>query len=203
VCGAGCAVAGGGKQCNDGPSEPCCSQCQYKPNPCDDNDKCTKDDICQPIESIMQKKSVCRGVSKCNTYKDVCTYEECDPKVGVCTKKTLADGAACGLTGTEPKDWNLCESRCVAGVCEFKKLSCDDQAVSMGMMLKLVDEKSCDAYGCNPKTGTCELGPKPDKPCNDGNGCTVNDKCTPDAAQGGKLVCGGDPKVCDGPAQVR
>ena len=194
VCGAGCASAGSAKQCNDGPTQPCCEQCQFRPKACDDNNKCTKDDVCRVDESIQGKTSVCRGESRCPVPKDTCTYYECDPKVGNCDKKTVENGKACGLAGSDPNTWDLCKARCVDGECQFRETSCDAQATAMGMMLKEIDPSSCEDYGCNPKNGLCELGPKPGKTCNDGNGCTVNDICQADPT--GALVCTGEAKVC-------
>ena len=65
----------------------------------------------------MAGTSVCKGEPKCPTAPDVCTSYECNPATGDCSTKTLADGAACGATGTDKATWDLCSFECRAGRC--------------------------------------------------------------------------------------
>ena len=189
LCGAGCGMAGSVKQCSEGPNEPCCQSCQFKPLPCDDKNKCTKDDVCDPVASLMGGKSVCKGVPSCPTAPDTCTQFTCDPATGACNKKTEMDGAACGPTGSDPKNWDRCSFQCSGGQCVGKTVSCDMPV----MMPTAADLASCTGYSCNPATGMCDAGPKPGKPCNDGDQCTLNDVCK---QVGTDVVCQGDLNDC-------
>ena len=186
VCGAGCGAAGSVKQCSDGPAEPCCQACQFQPLSCNDNNKCTKDDKCDPVASLMAGKSVCKGVPVCPTPGDTCTTFTCNPLSGNCEKSVAMDGAACGPTGSKPETWDRCQFECRGGTCVGKTVTCDT-----GMMVG--DGKDCTGYLCNPKSGICEAGPKPGKPCNDGNLCTLNDVCK---QVGADVVCQGELNDC-------
>lgn len=135
---------------------------------------------------------MCTGESVCPTPTDTCTFYTCNPASGDCTKGTRQDGDACGPTGSAESTWDKCNFECRAGRCVGKVTNCDsaDQTVT--------DPASCTGYSCNPRTGMCEAGPKPGKPCNDGNSCTANDICKD---SGGKVVCAGELNQCaDQPA---
>lgn len=188
VCGTGCGLAGGAKQCEEGPAEPCCAACQFKPLPCDDGNKCTKNDKCDVLASIQGKRSVCSGEPVCPTPSDTCTFFTCDPASGACTEGTADDGAACGPTGSDEATWDRCAFECRAGRCVGKVTNCDSAD------MQVTDAASCDGYSCNPRSGKCELGPKPNKACNDGNSCTSNDKCV--AGPGAQVTCQGELNTC-------
>jgi hypothetical protein len=186
VCGTGCGMAGQSRQCIEGPSDPCCKACQFQALTCDDQNKCTKNDKCDVNASIMGGKSVCKGEPVCPTSPDVCKSFRCDPASGSCVESTLPDFAPCGATGTDPSTWDLCSFHCLGGRCVGKETKCVGQTMEL-------NRTSCDEFSCNPKTGKCEPGPKPGKPCNDENSCTFNDICKQVGAQ---VVCQGEFNTC-------
>jgi hypothetical protein len=100
--------------------------------------------------------------------------------------KGKADFSPCGAAGTDPSTWDLCSSACIGGRCVAKETKCAGQTPELS---------SCNSFGCNPKTGLCEAGPKPGKPCNDENSCTFNDICK---QVGSQVVCQGEQKSCSG-----
>ncbi len=81
------------------------------------------------------------------------------------------DGTACTVS-------NLCADAgtCHAGVCEASIRDCND-------------DNECTNDYCDPETGACVNEPI-DKPCDDGNACTVNDMCS-------NGVCAGEMMDCD------
>jgi hypothetical protein len=173
-----------GSQCIVGASEPCCMNCTFQRLPCNDGNRCTKNDACDVAASIASAKSVCRGEAICPTNPDVCTAYRCDPATGNCLVGTLPDGSACGAAGTDPSTWDLCTFECRNGRCTAKQVLCDARPTA---------SDDCNANGCNPQTGKCEQGPKPGKACNDNDACTTNDVCRQVGAQ---IVCRGESVTC-------
>ncbi len=109
----------------------------------------------------------CAGLS-CDDG-DPCTQDECGsaglcvhlPATGTCT-----DGNACTTA-----------DHCVAGKCVGDPTNCDDK-------------DTCTTDSCDQKTGCAHL-PLDGTPCDDGDGCTLNDLCHAG-------VCGtGLPPTCD------
>jgi hypothetical protein len=164
---------------------------------CDDGNKCTTGDQCQGGQ--------CRGTPVVCPAPDQChTAGSCDPGTGACSN-TKPDGSTCD-------DGNQCTvgDACRSGICApGTPKSCDDGNACT------ID--SCDpAHGCNhmpnPDCSPCstdtdcnDFNPCTDDtcadgrclhtnnvaPCDDGDGCTVNDVC-----QGGRCTPG-SPRSCD------
>lgn len=174
----------GGGQCVGGPA----------PN-CNDNNPCTIDTCdavtgCKhtPVEAgtSCDDATVCNGVAKCElgangifckagTAPDcdddnVCTNDTCDPVTGCKHANNTADcsdGSLCTLV-----------DKCSGGVC-----------VGSGAP-NCNDNEPCTTDSCVAATG-CKNAPKvDDTACDDGNGCTMGDKCG-----GGK--CAGVGQSCD------
>src|SRR4029077_5640226 len=87
-------------------------------------------------------------------------------------------GAACN-------DGDLCTTgdTCQAGACHA------------GPPVDCEDEAGCTVRACDPATGTChDTGVKPElSPCEDGNFCTVNDRCfCGTCSPGNKRYCPAD-----------
>jgi hypothetical protein len=114
-CVTGRCVAGPPRDCSDGNS--CtidfCSRfqraCIHLPRPpgalCDDGDRCTLNDRCQP-------GAVCRGTARNCNDNNSCTTDRCDPATGACVNTPGPDGALCD-------DANPCtgSDRCTMGRC--------------------------------------------------------------------------------------
>jgi len=138
--------------------------CTYEmlTGPCDDGSVCTVGDTCN--------NGACVGSSMldCNDGKP-CTDDVCNPVSG-CQHSVTADYTAC-------EDGNYCTENdyCQAGAC------------ASGTQKNCDDGNPCTAEQCAPSTG-CVYAPAPaGTPCDDDDGCTINDKC------GGGQCNGGDP----------
>ena len=166
------------------------AKCVGSPVVCDDGQPCTKDScdkakgcVNAPTPAVgCSDGNACTGADKCTTKgacvgskvtcndKNTCTLDTCNPASG-CVYTKL-QGAACN-------DGEVCTvgDACANGVCAGAPRSCDDG-------------KSCTTDSCNTKAG-CVHAVQSGKACNDGNECTVNDKCNT------KAVCTGGKKNCN------
>ena len=84
------------------------------------------------------------GSAKCPVPHDTCTQYECNEEQSTCMMTTSPDGAACGVTGSDPSTWDMCRWRCETGVCRYDEVSCDAEATAMGMTLQQADPFTCD-----------------------------------------------------------
>jgi len=158
-----------GEQCDVGTnSNPCCVQCQFTRNPCSDNNGCTDTDICNG-------NGTCIGNYKCPS-SSTCASVSCDPNVGNCVTTNAPNTTICN------GNRNLCQSRCLNGLCNNATTVCPPQN----------NASLCMTPVCQPSTGVCQLVPSNGVPCNDGNSCTSSDTCV-------KGVCTGVPIVCPQP----
>jgi hypothetical protein len=145
----------------------------------DDNDGDPDGTDCQPLDATVSHGAVeaCNGVDDdCNGQRDegylcndndACTVDACDSVTGTCSN-TLKD---CD-------DQNHCTSdKCVGGACVNLAKSCSDG-------------NQCTADDCNPTTG-CVFTPTPGLVCDDGDACTIGDKCDTVA------TCTGTSRSCD------
>jgi len=219
--GAGAACVPHGEKNPANPCEICNAQTQASgwsawSGPCDDADPCTAGDACG--------NHVCAGEPyTCDDGLD-CTTEVCDG-TGGCKVTEVAEGfcaigGACVEAGTlseentclwcapalDPLGWSAndlpCEDgdpcttgdRCADGVCVAgSRVSCDDE--------NLCTDDRCDAAqgGCVHVDNTA--------PCDDGNPCTVGDRCENGACAPGELNaceceqdsdCPDDANLCNG-----
>ncbi len=156
-----------GVTCND--ANPCTSDscdpvagCTYRPNtaPCEDGDPCTAGDRCSG--------GTCVGGSTLSCDDgNVCTDDSCVAGLGcahVNNRAACNDGNPCTLTDT-----------CNGGACSGTLRNCNDANI-------------CTDDSCDSGTGACVNAPNTAL-CNDGDACTINDRC---AAR----VCGGTVRNC-------
>lgn len=145
------------KSCDDG--NPCTrDSCQNGPaglcvntphsDACDDGDACTVSDSCAT--------GTCKGTTRtCNDFNE-CTEDSCDPAKGcvyVPKDGTCNDGDGCTLNDL-----------CVGGRCVGTPIDCDDN-------------DSCTTDSCSG--GLCRNIAKGDgDSCDDGNDCTLIDRCS-------------------------
>ena len=133
------------------------SGCVFTPNPggsCEDGDACTEGDTCT-------EEGVCApGVELSCDDQQACTRDTCDPSTGCVFTPTpgepCSDGDECTLE-------DACDE---AGTCApGEAVICDDQSM-------------CTTDGCDPDTGSCVFTPlPPESACEDGDPCTVGDRC--------------------------
>ena len=200
----GCVPTNNTKACDDGsvctPNDACAGGACVpgKAISCDDSNVCT-DDACDPLKgcaSVATTKAcddgnVCSTGDTCTAGKcaatggkscddsNPCTVDTCDA-LGGCVNKASADGAACGAAG--------CTSAGFQGAATCKAGSCSKPAA-----IPCVDKNPCTSELCNPSQGC--LYPNNTDPCDDGNGCTIGDKCLGGSCTGVASGCD-DGKPC-------
>ena len=168
-CQGGACKAGGAKDCDDGKvctDDGCDAKtgCGYTANskPCDDGDSCSEGETCKAGKCA-------HGPDKC-VDGNVCTDDSCDDK-GVCSFQT--NNKPCDADGTVCTVGDGCGGgKCLPGAAT----ACDDA-------------NPCTDDSCDAKVGCVFANHQ--KPCNDGNACTLGEAC-------GAGKCGnGLPLVCD------
>ena len=172
--------------------------CQTRPRDCDDTNPCTRD---RCIE-LLGTGCIHLPVS-CDDGVD-CTLDSCDPGTGECVH--APDHGAClgfpPCTVGQCDPTNGCEihARCrdanpcttdscdwITGRCSYTPVECDD-------------DNACTADACDRDTGECMHTQVADgSSCDDGNVCTVADRCLAGACSpGAPRGCGdGDPCTSD------
>lgn len=155
-------ACGDGNPCTDDSCDPM-TGCVNRPNtvPCEDGDPCTTGDRCSG--------GVCRSGALLT----------CDDG-NVCTNDLCVTGLGCAHTNnTSPcNDGNPCT---LGDVCN--RGSC------LGTLRDCSDTNVCTDDSCDPSTGAC-VHTNNTASCDDGNRCTINDRCA-----GGS--CGGTPRDCN------
>ena len=131
---------------------------------CNDGDACTLVDVCVNGE--------CAGTAKpCEEDDNPCTVQTgCDGGNGECLFQNMPDDTTCN-------DDNACTEgdACESGVCTSATPKvCDDA-------------NPCTNDNCSPKTG-CSSFPNTSF-CDDGDLCTVDDKCLQGQCNGQELAC--------------
>ncbi len=126
--------------------------------PCDDGDACTTGDKCNAgAQCIFGKKTDCDD-------KNPCTVDTCSTTSGGCQYANAVDVSCDDGDKCTGDDKGV--DTCVAGKCASVKKVC-------------TSTNPCQGSECNPKTGNCD--PKKTdnsgKDCDDGDLCTVKDKC--------------------------
>lgn len=174
----------GTKNCDDG--NPCTDDacdpkvgCTTKNNTalCDDQDACTTGDVCS--------SAACQpGSSKACSDGNPCTTDGCDKGKG-CTFDNVGLGTPCGSPGCVGLSYAVTPT-CASGVCQqAAKQDCNDA-------------NPCTNDTCSVTSG-CNHLPNAEV-CDDGNACTVLDKCTMGKCQSGavKLCSDANPCTIDG-----
>ncbi len=197
-----CATCDVAADCDD--QNPCtgddcvAERCAYVYNaaPCNDGDLCTTDDLC----ALGQ----CGGRSVNCDDQNPCTSDSCVVGVGCAHRFTCACDDAADCDDDNPCTTDLCNG---AGECTYDNRSapCDDGnactggtvcaggACGGGTRVACDDQTSCTLDSCDPTSGCVHTSLGLNAPCNDGNPCTVNERC--DSVD----QCGnGVAKSCDG-----
>ena len=156
-----------------GTCDPAAGACSNPPQAdgiaCDDGSLCTQSDTCAAGVCVGSNPVTCTAQDQCHVIG------VCDPATGVCSNPTAANGTACD-------DGDRCTQTdaCQAGLCVG------------GNPVVCPAEDQCNAAGvCDPATGSCSIGAKPDGTgCDDGDGCTQIDQCLAGACVGSNpVVC--------------
>lgn len=138
---------------------------------------------CDPVLRCIPDSGLCvpdTDTPRCPAPADPCRTSSCDEVSGECVERFLPDltecesGSKCFEAGT-----------CRAGACQ--------QAP------RCADEDPCTEDRCDAATGTCSHPPADGASCEDGDSCTLDDKCLAGAcAPGAARVCDdGNPCTID------
>jgi cysteine-rich repeat protein len=198
-----CEAGGDGRVCTSTPLE----------GPCDDGDPCTEGDscvdgVCVPGEAVCECEDdadcavhddgdLCNGVMACQggvcrldpetivtcdtPPPGSCRSVRCDPDTGLCASSPLSD-VSCD-------DGDPCSGPdvCIDGTCVGTgEVDCDDA-------------NPCTDEHCDAESG-CVIVPRPGRGCDDGDACTVDDRCGEEGecAGGAERDCSdGDPCTDD------
>ncbi len=155
----------GDDACSETRCDPATGECvrHSRPDgtPCDDGLVCTLNDVCQA--------GVCEGTPIVCDDGNQCTEGQCDEATGGCV--FIERDWPCD-NGNKCTIGDMCrDGICVAG--ELK--DCDDDNI-------------CTANSCSPTEGC--IATSIDRPCDDGDACTRNDRCIDGE-------CVGEPIDCD------
>lgn len=150
----------------------------FNTNPCSDGNVCTVGDVCS--------NGVCSGTldaapAACNDGND-CTVDSCDPAgnrgAGACVSTNRSGSCNDGQFCTR-------DDSCGDGVCAgtpYVPETCNDG-------------NGCTDDSCNPLAaegaGACTNAPNTD-PCDDGQYCTENDRCSGGSCSGAARSCSDD-----------
>jgi len=152
-----------------------------RPKVCDDGNPCTADSCKDGACVFKAVAAYCDDHDAC-TVQDRCLAGVCvgNPKPG-CACLSDVDCAALDQPG--PCEGELA---CLEGACRVKpgtRPACDTWPAP-----------PCKRYACDAATGGCKLVDRPDdEPCDDGNPCTLGEKCFFGACYGVNLcTCGAD-----------
>ena len=146
---------------------------------CDDGNACTADDACDPATG----ECVFAAVEACDDDNYCTDGDACDPATGDCVGTTRPicscdDDAYC----QQFDDGDLCNGlyTCHGGVCEPDPTTVVDCQQP---------ESDCQVAVCVADTGACQQLPVEDgAACEDGDLCTIHDKCAEGACAAGPPV---------------
>ena len=167
--------------------------CVFVPNDnvCDDGNSCTKNDRCEANKCVGDSGDdcACGDDDDCTAFDDgnlcngsvKCVFGEC--------KVPQSSVTVCADAGDNPCVKNLCEAatgNCAPVIRENGRPCDDSDACTIGDLCKqglcvgsaprsCDDGNECTVDSCDPATGC--LGAFSLYPCDDEDGCTVNDHC--------------------------
>ena len=211
-------------KCNTGINLKGTCKAQPKSGSCNDEDKCTDNDICVNSGGL----GICQGTPK-TCPGNQCNTGKCDKTTGFCVNVPLSGSVKCddndkcsendtcqaGVCKGSPMDCSPFTDTCNTGICnsgtgkcmkvaKSGTIKCDDtdkctdnDICSNGVCkgsAKVCAGDQCNSGTCDKSSGTCKQVYKAGG-CNDSNPCTLNDTC---ADVSGKGVCQGTAKVCAG-----
>ncbi|MGB0591688.1 MAG: hypothetical protein ACPGU1_18585 [Myxococcota bacterium] len=181
--------------------------------PCNDGSVCTADDTCAPQGFCRGTPLECDDASPCTT--DSCVYDAgCvhTPAPGIacddgdlctgndrCSEAGLCVGGPIDCSDTNPCTDTWCDP-VVGCLAEANHAPCDDlnactapdycqNAVCRGAPLSCVDDDPCTVDACDLEQG-CMNPPLPEGSlCDDGDGCTHDDRCLADTCIGLTSTC--------------
>ncbi len=190
---------------------------------CNDNNACTANDTCKAGKCVAADGSTCDDGNPCTA--DLCSLTQgcyhtlanggaCDDG-NLCTAEDLCSGGAClGKLQNSCSDGNPCTNDvcegakgCVStavtsGACDDNNPctlgdGCKNGVCSGGTPKPCSDSQPCTLDICDSKTGTCVFTPVADEEkCEDGNPCTVSDKCGSGKCKAGPPRECGDGNPC-------
>ncbi len=137
------------------------------PGPCDDGNSCSKNDVCG--------NGICAGVALVCDDSEPCTDDACD-----------ASGSGCVFTASAKScdDGNVCT----------QGDKCGNKVCNSGATKVCTDGNACTDDSCDQDSG-CKFTTN-FNPCDDGNVCTVGDKCGGGKCQGSGAPS--TPESCNG-----
>lgn len=167
--------------------------CKGTPRTCaQDNDVCTTD-ACDPATGQCVRTFNVAGCDDANwcTIDDACALGRCTGRPRDCSDGNACTNDYCIQDGN---DIGHCEARPFQGACEDGDLctlgeTCGVDGVCRGGEPRTCNDfNACTDDACYPDVG-CVFQPNANA-CDDGDPCTVSDKCTAGA-------CKGSPRNCD------
>jgi len=188
--------------------------------PCDDKDLCTEKDVCKDGKcaggpaTVCDDKNVCTD-DACNPAsgcyaapnKDVCDDAnpctgdgQCaDGKCGAGKPISCDDGSPCTADSCDKATGKCVYTPQVApcddgDACTLKD-ACQNGKCTPGTTTTCDDKKECTSDVCDPKSGQCVFTPIDDT-CEDGNLCTIGDKCGNGACLPGAATVCDDGNAC-------
>jgi hypothetical protein len=166
--------------CHDRVCDEAIDACAVRPEPngagCDDGAFCTVADAC--------RDGTCQGAPRdCGAaVAGPCQRGLCDESRDACAAQPKPDGSACS-------DADACTRTdvCAGGVCRG------------GDRVQCTPDDPCRVAGvCDRATGVCSIPPRPDGTrCDDGDACTVADRCLDGRCTGDRLPDADADGVCD------
>ncbi len=172
----GCVESASTASCDDG--NPCtvgdtCADkaCQAggQPLDCDDDNPCTID-ACDPVLGCTHD-----AFAKCND-EDPCTNDSCIVATGACVNEAFLgacdDGEPC-TTGETCEADGLCDGGAPTS-CDDVNVCTTDACIPGEGCVNLFRNEDCSGDSCGPAT------------CDDGEPCTINDRCVAGECFGGK-----------------
>ncbi len=175
---------------------------------CSDQNPCTINDRC--IEGA------CIGSNLNCDDQNPCTSNQCDPRIGchfeiivnqscddqnpctqndICLQTGQCAGSEIGCACENDSDCHVFDdqNQCNGGViCQKDRLPyrCVNQNTPTLCELPNTENADCMEINCDPTTGECVLDPiNENGMCNDGNACTISDRCTQGKCIGSVLNC--------------
>jgi len=184
----GCTATANFANCSDGnlctTADACAGgTCKGDVKACDDNNACTGDSCKADTGNCVHLAldATCTDDNPC-TEGDICTSGKCAPgKPANCGDGNLCTDDACaGIEGcTHVANCNGCSDGNPCSVFD----TCAE-TVCVGQTKDCQDSEPCTADSCKADTGACLHLPQAGA-CEDGNACTLGDKCG-----GGKCLAG-------------
>ncbi len=168
-----------------------------------DHEYCDNQQVCDGVETCSGTQGCIDGDPLYCNDGIACTTDLCDNSTGcyfvpndllcedneVCTTDICSTELGCIYEGVAAgqvvpcDDGNLCtgpQDYCQGSVCVGETKDCDDN-------------NFCTTDSCDPLTGLCERTVDTGIPCDDGDYCTVNDRC---AMEDNQVVCLGEEMDC-------